>query len=196
MVSATTSAIFVSSTWTRTQNSSPPNRYARPPSGSPRWSRSPEAGEQGIARRMTEPVVVRLEAVQVEQHQHGLRSGVDRLVEVADERAPVPETGQQVCLRLVPSVFKEAQVVHERHAHAHEHGGERERRECDPERVQRLEVVDDLEHEGDRAEERRHEDEANAVELRGADPPRRQRACARDQQDAGRPAEVEPRPTT
>ena len=66
-----------------------------------------EPREQRVARRMAEAVVVRLEAVQVEEHQHRLRLGVDRLVQVGDERPPVPEPGQQVGLRLVAGVVEQ-----------------------------------------------------------------------------------------
>ena len=98
------------------------------PVGKPGLEPRTEPREQRVARRMPEAVVIRLEAVQVEQHQHRLRLGLDRLVEIADQRAPVPEPGQQVGLRLVAGALEQGQVVEERQAHAHEDCGERERR--------------------------------------------------------------------
>ena len=98
-----------------------------------------EADEQRVARGVAEGVVVVLEAVEVEQHEHE-RAGVVGLgqhrLEVAGQRAAVAEPGQRVGHRLVARRAQDRDVVAEGQHQPRHHRDERERGQRDRERVE------------------------------------------------------------
>ena len=64
----------------------------------------PEPGEQRVTRRVAEAVVVRLEAVEVEEQQQvriGRRRDLEHLFEIAHQRTPVAEAGERIGHRLL-----------------------------------------------------------------------------------------------
>ena len=75
-----------------------------------------EAGEQGIAGGMSEGVVVRLEAVQVEEGQHPPLAGaytIELVLQVEEELAPVGEAREGISQRLVAARFEQLVVLPE-----------------------------------------------------------------------------------
>ena len=126
-----------------TQNSSPPSRYASPRP----WARppaSPRAAQQRVARRVTEAVVVGLEAVRSKMRgASAARAPRDDPLEVAQQPAPVSEAGQVVGHRLVPGQREELRVLTEREGESHEDEQQRRRREGDRKQVETVEVVDE-----------------------------------------------------
>ena len=95
----------------------------------------PEAGQQGVADRVAEAVVVGLEAVEVEHDQRARALAArprGQLVEVHEQAAAVRQAGESVGQRLAAGALEQPHVlaVGERHPHDHraERGdGERER---------------------------------------------------------------------
>ena len=121
------------------QNSSPPMRNAVPRPRRKRGEAGAEADEQRVARRVAERVVVVLEAVEVEQHQHerlGGRRARQLALERARERAPVAEAGQRVGLRLLARRAQHRDVVAEGEHRARHHRHQRRGGEPDRDQVE------------------------------------------------------------
>ena len=152
-----------------------------------------EPREQGVARRVAEGVVVGLEAVEVEEHEHGGGAAGERRLEVDHQLAPVPDPGQRVGLGLDARGGEEVELVAERDAHPGDHGQDRRGRQDDGGRVQALELAVDEDRERDHAEDGRHSEQPDALEPDGAEltgglPGRRG-----EQEHRERPARVEDR---
>src|SRR5581483_383420 len=83
-----------------------------------------QAGEQHVAGAVAERVVVRLEAVEVEQQQQlaGLRLRRERLVESQQERAPVREAGERIRQGLRSRPAEQREVLVERQRESRDHG--------------------------------------------------------------------------
>ena len=84
-----------------------------------------EAAQQQVAGRVAEGVVVGLEAVEVEQREHGGLGlvGGEPALELGDQRAAVAQPGQRVAGRLVAARAQHPRVLAERPAEPH-HDGE------------------------------------------------------------------------
>ena len=92
-----------------------------------------EAGEQGVALRVAEVVVVALEAVEVEEQQPALGAGGERLGEVGEQAAAVGQAGERVVVGEVGELLSALRLAAARRQDgAPEHEGQDE-----PERPQR-----------------------------------------------------------
>ena len=133
-----------------------------------------EPDEERVPGGVPERVVVALEAVEVEDHQHRRHRLVrlERRVEVDQEPAPVPEAGERVGDGVVPREHVEPRVLPERQHQPHEHEGERERGEGDRGDVDLLEVVDDEDADRGRGAEERDGEERAALDVERALVPR------------------------
>jgi len=106
---------------------------------------------------VSERVVVDLEPVEVEQHQHERVPDV-RLAEVVldllHEAPSIPKPRQRVGERLLAAALEQSQLLAEGEDGAPDHGGERSRSQHERKRAEPLEVVVDEEPESDRCEGR------------------------------------------
>ena len=144
---------------------------------------------------MAEGVVVVLEAVEVEQHEHD-RAGVvgvgHELGELAQERAAVAEPGQRVGQRLVARGAQHRDVLAEGQHQPRHDRDQRQRAQPHRDRVHVSQAAVDQHRQADRAEPERHGDEAQPVGHRGPSHHGRLPGGERDQEQAERPADVVP----
>ena len=178
------------------QNSSPPMRNACAAALEERGEAAAEADQQRIARRVPERVVVVLEAVEVEEHEHervGGRRARQLPLEHARERAAVAEAGERVGLRLLARRAQHRDVVGEREHRADHDREERRGGEADGDGIQPREAAVDEQAETAGAEAERHDDPPQP--LVGRDDgrgPRRLPGGAADQEQPEPPAGIEP----
>ena len=152
-----------------------------------------EPDEERVPGRVPERVVVALEAVEVEDHQHRRRRPVrlERRVEVDQEPAPVPEAGERVGDGVVPREHVEPRVLPERQHQPDEHEGERERGKGDRGNVHLLEVVDDEDADRGRGAEERNGEERAALDVERALVPRAGPRGGGDEEGRERPQHVD-----
>ncbi len=155
-----------------------------------------EAGEEDVARRMAEGVVVVLEAVEVEQGERDRRLG-DRLreglVERAGQCAAVAEAGERVGQGLAARGVQHADVLAERQRQADHHEDQRRGGERDGQRVEVAHRAVDQQLERDATGDQRRGEQAQAV--RGCATTAQRRSLPGgdgDQEEPGPPAGVEP----
>ena len=178
------------------QNSSPPMRYARPAPRQVGREVRAQPHEQRVAGGVAEGVVVVLEAVEVEEHEHDRARVVglgQQRGELARQRAAVAEAGQRVGQRLVARGAQHRDVLAERQHQPRHHRDQRQRGERHGDRVEVGQAAVDQHRQADRAEPERHGDEAQPVGRRRA--AARPAGChdgERDQQQPERPADVVP----
>jgi hypothetical protein len=88
-----------------------------------------QARQQGVAGGVAEGVVVRLEAVEIAQHQQqriGVRGAIEVGVEVGDQAPPVVQAGQGIGVRrvdqgLLPAAQRDQQKSDENEGGEHDH---------------------------------------------------------------------------
>ena len=154
-----------------------------------------ESREQCVSRGVAEAVVVALEPVEVEEHQHRRCDRVTRQppFEVGNELTAVGETGEGVGGRLYAGQREQPSVLAERDRESHDDQPERRRREHDGEEVQPVEVVvHEDPRRGERAD-RRYGEERTPLHAQTC-------SCAvvhpggcRDEEQGGGPEDVDPR---
>ena len=150
-----------------------------------------EPGQQRIAGRVAERVVVALEPVQVEENEY-LRAAL-RLGEILEQPAPIAESGQGVGERLLAAQPNHPEVVEEDENQPQDQRADAGGAERQGERVNPNPVVVDEHGQSGEAEERRRRQELPAFDPR-AEPHRRRPRGDGEEHEREQPPQVEQRP--
>ena len=166
-------------------------RYAAP--GPAAAATRAQTGEQRVARRVAEGVVVGLEAVEVVENERARRARFERALEVRQQPAAVAQAGQRVGQGFAARVVEDRQVGEEGHREAPDHRQQRGPGQAHREQVQVAEVVGDQQREREQREQQRQHERPAPVERPSAHRSRARPGRDGHEQHRGRPAGLEHR---